>query len=325
MSGEPPRASTADPNPAITLPRGACDCHCHIFGPEGAYPTVALDGYQPPVGPLDAYLAMADGLGFERRVFIQPITYGRDNSCILDALRVVGSETARGIGGIPDNEVADATLVEWHRLGLRGLRVNYTPYKPYEAGFADAVLPDVTRAAALVRELGWVLDIMAPNWLTTELLPHLDRLRVPFTLGHFGKFPVRNGVEHPNFQTLLGTVRNGEGGCYVKIAAAYQVSDAPQFEDVEPLARALYEAAPARVIWGTDWPHIRHEQRGNARELLNLFVEWFPDADDQSQILAENPAELFGFSNAAAVADRSAIQPGATTQGRTTPTITTEQ
>lgn len=282
---------------AFKPPPGACDCHCHIFGREDAYPTVPLDGYSLPVGSLDSYLSMAAGLGFERRVFVQPVMYGADNACILDALRSVEPGTARGIGGIPEGRVRDATLAEWNDLGLRGVRVNYTPYMPYKAGFAGAVLPDIERAAALVRDLGWMLDIMTPNWLTFELLPHLDRMGVTYTLGHFGKFPARDGVGHPAFQTLLAFLRGGEGGCWVKLCAAYQISDEPGFGDTAPLARALYEAAPDRVIWGTDWPHIRHERQGDDVALLNLFGSWFPDSADRRRILAGNPARLFGFGD----------------------------
>jgi predicted TIM-barrel fold metal-dependent hydrolase len=280
----------------IALPPGSCDCHCHIFGPADRYPAVAPPGYALPTGSLDDYLAMAGRLGFERRVFVQPVTYGADSSVILDALRSLGSDTTRGIGGIPDRTPPDATLAEWHRLGLRGIRVNYTPYKPYEAGFGEAALPEVKRAAALVRDLGWMLDILAPNWLTMALLPHLDRMRVPFTLCHFGKFPARNGVGHADFQKLLGYVREGEGGCHVKIAAAYQVSERADCSDVAPLAEALYEAAPDRILWGTDWPHIRHEDRGDAAVLLKLFGAWFPDEADRRRILVDNPARLFGFA-----------------------------
>lgn len=285
-----------DTKSAFVIPKGACDCHCHIFGPEDQYPSVLPDGYSAPVGPLESYLEMADGLGFERRVFVQPVTYGADSSCILDALRMLGAETSRGIGGVPEGRVADATLAEWHRLGLRGLRVNYTPYKPYEAGFAEAVLPDVERAAALVRELGWMLDVMTPNWLTMELLPHLERMRVPFTLGHFGKFPARQGTDHPVFKRLLSHMRDGGEGTWMKLCAAYQASDEPDYCDVAPLARALYEVAPDRVIWGTDWPHIRHEAQGDATALLNHFGSWFPDSAERVQILATNPARLFGFA-----------------------------
>lgn len=280
----------------IALPPGACDCHCHIFGPADRYPAVVPPGYTLPAGSLDDYLTMAGKLGITRRVFVQPVTYGGDSSRILDALRALGSDTTRGIGGIPDRMPSDATLAEWHRLGLRGVRVNYTPYKPYEAGFTLSSLPEVERAASLVRELGWMLDILAPSWLTMELLPHLDRMRVPFTLCHFGKFPAGNGVGHPDFQKLLGYVRRGEGCCHVKIAAAYQVSELADCSDVAPLARALYEAAPDRILWGTDWPHIRHEDRGDAAALLSLFGAWFPDADDRRRILADNPARLYGFA-----------------------------
>ena len=283
--------------PAFALPSGACDCHCHIFGPADEYRSIPLDGYALPVGSLESYLAMAASLGFERRVFVQPVMYGGDSACILDALRKVGSDSARGIGGVPEKSVAEATLAEWHALGLRGVRMNYTPYKPYEAGFAESILPDIEYTAGLVRELGWMLDVMTPAWLTRDLLPHLDRMGVPFTLGHFGKFPAGEGVEHPDFQMLVSILRDGEGGCSVKLCAAYQVSDAPGFSDVAALAQALYEAAPDRVIWGTDWPHIRHEAYADTATLLDHFGKWFPDNSVRRKILVDNPARLFGFGN----------------------------
>lgn len=276
-------------------PPGACDCHCHIFGDPRQYATVALAGYASPIGPLDSYLAMASALGFERRVFVQPAMYGGDSSCILDALRRLGSEASRGIGGIPARPVPDAMLAEWHDLGIRGVRLNYTPYKPYEAGFAEAILPEVERAAALVRDVGWMLDVMTPYWLTMELLPCLDRMRITYTLGHFGKFPAVKGADHSLFKELVSRFANGQGRCWIKLCAAYQISDQPDFSDVAPIARALYEAAPGRVIWGTDWPHIRHEAVGNAGALLDLLAAWFPENAARQQILVDNPARLFDF------------------------------
>jgi predicted TIM-barrel fold metal-dependent hydrolase len=275
-------------------PPGACDCHCHIVGSPGQYATVALAGYTAPVAPLESYLAMASALGFERRVFVQPVIYGGDSRCIFDALRRLGSEASRGIGGMPGELPGDAALAEWHDLGIRGVRLNYTPYKPYEAGFTEAILSDVEQAAALVRDVGWVLDVLAPTWLTMELLPHLERMRITYTLGHFGKFPAANGTDHPVFRELLSRFADG-GCCWVKLCAAYQVSDEPDFSDVSPVARALYEAAPERVLWGTDWPHIRHEAVGDAGALLDLFGAWFPASVDRQRILVDNPARLFGF------------------------------
>jgi 2-pyrone-4,6-dicarboxylate lactonase len=279
--------------PKTVLPAGACDCHCHVFGPAERYKPVVTAGYTLPVGSPADYLETAGRLGLERRVFIQPITYGPDSSCILDAMRMIG-QSARGIGGIPEGKVADAALSDWHAAGLRGMRVNHTPYKPFEAGFADHALPEIERAAALTRELGWMLEILAPYWLVKALLPHLTRLRVPFSLCHFGKFPAALGTGHPEFHELVARFRDS-GNFWIKIAAAYQISARADLADVAPVAQALYAAAPDRVIWGTDWPHMRHEEQGDTAGLLDLFASWFPDESARRRILVDNPARLFGF------------------------------
>jgi predicted TIM-barrel fold metal-dependent hydrolase len=49
------------------------------------------------------------------------------------------------------------------------------------------------------------------------------------------------------------------------------------------------------VLWGTDWPHIRHEDRVDAAALMALFGAWFPEEADRRRILVDNPARLFGF------------------------------
>jgi predicted TIM-barrel fold metal-dependent hydrolase len=42
----------------------------------------------------------------------------------------------------------------------------------------------------------------------------------------------------------------------VKISGAYRASRlAPDYPDAALLAKALIEANPDRIAWGTDWPH----------------------------------------------------------------------
>jgi 2-pyrone-4,6-dicarboxylate lactonase len=69
-----------------TLPAGACDCHCHVFGPAARFPYAEPRSYTPADAQLAAYLAMLDRLGFDRGVLVQPSAYGRDNRAMLDAL-----------------------------------------------------------------------------------------------------------------------------------------------------------------------------------------------------------------------------------------------
>src|SRR5262249_42545622 len=68
------------------LPQGACDCHCHVFGPAARFPYAELRSYTPDDAPLAVYLALLDRLGFDRGVLVQLGAYGRDNRAMLDAL-----------------------------------------------------------------------------------------------------------------------------------------------------------------------------------------------------------------------------------------------
>ncbi len=80
--------SSHEGRPDFTSPPGGCDAHFHVFGPAGRYPYDQSDlRYAPPVAPVEDFLALSKMLGLERFVFVQPSAYGRDNRCMLDAMR----------------------------------------------------------------------------------------------------------------------------------------------------------------------------------------------------------------------------------------------
>ena len=60
------------------------------------------------------------------------------------------------------------------------------------------------------------------------------------------------------------------------------------------MARALIEAAPDRLIWGSDYPHLSFADKVGSVQLFNLLADWADDAA-RRKILVDNPAELFGF------------------------------
>ncbi len=59
------------------------------------------------------------------------------------------------------------------------------------------------------------------------------------------------------------------------------MSTAPNFEDVLPMARALIETAPDRLIWGSDFPHLSFEDKVGSIQLFNLLGKWAPDEADE--------------------------------------------
>jgi predicted TIM-barrel fold metal-dependent hydrolase len=61
------------------------------------------------------------------------------------------------------------------------------------------------------------------------------------------------------------------------------------------MARALIEAAPDRLIWGSDYPHLSFADKVGSVALWNLLGQWADDAT-RKRILVDNPQRLFGFS-----------------------------
>jgi 2-pyrone-4,6-dicarboxylate lactonase len=285
-------SSHHESEPEFRAPPFACDCHFHVFGSAERYPYGTDLRYAPPLAPLDDYLALARRLGIERMVFVQPSAYGRDNACMLDAMREVPG--CRGIVDV-DESVPDVEIEALHAAGVRGVRINMSPVKPLEAGFAARLLPRIERLDARCAEIGWHLDFLLPGWLTEELMGTLRRLRVDFTLAHMGMFLARDGVNQPGFQQLLDLLRHGEGRCWVKLTGVYRMSVAPGFTDGGPMAQALIEAAPDRIIWGSDYPHLSFADKVESIKLFNLFGQWVPDEVTRHKILVDNPGRLYDF------------------------------
>jgi predicted TIM-barrel fold metal-dependent hydrolase len=286
-----------EPAPAFRAPPQACDAHFHVFGPAERYPHGGVNEnlrYAPPLAPLSDYLALARHLLIERFVFVQPSAYGRDNACMLDAMREVGIARCRGIVDV-DADAPDALLAEMHALGVRGVRINVSPVKPPEPGFSETMRPRIERLDARCAELGWHLDVLAPGWLTEELLPIFAKMRCAFSLAHMGMFRADAGPTQRGFRKLLDLLRHGDGRAFVKLTGTYRMATPPTFADAAAMARALIEAAPDRLIWGSDYPHLSFADKVGSVQLFNLLADW-ADAPMRQRILVDNPAVLFGFS-----------------------------
>ena len=55
------------------------------------------------------------------------------------------------------------------------------------------------------------------------------------------------------------------------------------------------QAAPERLVWGSDWPHPSEKVKPDDALLVDLLVVWVPDAATRNRILVDNPAKLYGF------------------------------
>lgn len=80
----PPLASPS--RPRYALPPGACDTHCHVFGPADVFPYAEGRSYTPPDAPQSRLAALHAHLGIRRAVVVQANCHGADHAALLDAL-----------------------------------------------------------------------------------------------------------------------------------------------------------------------------------------------------------------------------------------------
>jgi predicted TIM-barrel fold metal-dependent hydrolase len=131
---------------------------------------------------------------------------------------------------------------------------------------------------------------------------------VPIVLDAFGW--AEGGIDEDGVSAVLSLLRTGRA--YVKLAEPYKLSkERPNFPDLVPLVRALLNANPERLLWGSGWPYLASPPPGRdnhkvlpdrpieAEHLLALFAKWVPDAATRRVILVDNPARLYGFNGPA--------------------------
>ena len=82
--------------------------------------------------------------------------------------------------------------------------------------------------------------------------------------------------------------------CWIKVTGSERISF-PPYDEAIPIARRLVEAAPDRVLWGTDFPHPNATHEADEAELVDLIPKFAPDPEVQRKLLVDNPARLYGF------------------------------
>lgn len=268
------------------VPALSCDAHAHVVSPDfDKYPLISNRTYTPVPASEEKYLNMLSQLGMQRGVLVQISTYGTDNRYMLKTLMRHPKEL-RGIA-VVDKSISRAELQEMHDQGVRGVRINTL----FKGGIG---YDQVEAIADLIGPFGWHLQFLMSVRDLPELMPIFSRLPVPGVVDHIGYVQTSSSIDGPEFQALCQLVQ--ESGWWVKLSGAYRMG-APldQLEETTPFARQLFELAPGRMVWGSDWPHVHVNPMPDTGMLLNLLRSWIPNKQDLYRVLVENPARLYDF------------------------------
>ena len=280
-----------DPNPRkpdFELPSGACDAHCHVFGPSEIFPYHPQRSYTPPDAPRQTLKQLHDFLGIERAVIVQASCHGPDNTAMLDAIAHSDGKY-RGVCHI-DTETSEQDLQDLHEGGVRGVRFNFVKHL---GGAPD--LNFLKRTVDIVRGFGWHLVL---HFDAADLLEYKDllkQLNIRIVIDHMGRPKAENGIGQKPFQILLEFMK--DENYWVKVCGLERISaNGKPFHDGIPFAQELLKVAPDRAIWGTDFPHPNISgDMPNDGDLVDLLALFAPDETLRQKILVDNPARLYEF------------------------------
>jgi predicted TIM-barrel fold metal-dependent hydrolase len=272
--------------PRFTLPPSTTDAHCHVFGPGARFPYAPNRRYTPEDAPKEMLAALHAHLGIERAVIVQASCHGTDNRAMLDCI-ASDPKRYRGVA-IVDDGFGEADYDRLDAGGVRGVRFNFVKHL---GGAPDMAV--FNRVIDRIKGRGWhvVLHLDAPS--IVPLAPMIRALPLPFVIDHMGRVPAAAGVDQPGLRALLELAKLPN--CWIKVCGAERISMPPYAEAV-PIAHAIVEAAPERVLWGTDFPHPNATHAADEADLVDLVPQFAATPLAQQRLLVDNPARLYDFA-----------------------------
>jgi len=262
-------------------PVPAVDCHAHVFSRDAK--AIAGARYRPAyAATLEAWQGHWATAALTHGVLVQPSFFGTDNGEMLRAL-ALDRERLRGVA-LVDPSFDGGALARLDEGGVRALRFNL-----YGLGAAVA-----TRFESEWRELlgrcarmGWHLEVFTDPGVAPAVARALEPIAIDVVFDHFAApDPARIAS---TYEALASLARSRTVWC--KLSAPYRLGGA----DPVACARWALDAIGRRnIVWGSDWPFTRHEERqtyGRARGDLESWCG--PRVDD---ILWDNAARLYRFA-----------------------------
>ncbi|UZF94708.1 amidohydrolase family protein [Bosea sp. NBC_00550] len=275
--------------PKSPLPALACDSQFHVLGPAERYPVRPGAVYEMPSASIETALAMHATLGISRGVVVQPTTYGADHSVTLDGLALAGPNYRGCANAAVFQDRGDAYLAKLDAAGVKGARFT-------RAGLGIGMSEtEFERALARIRELGWYVKVQPEVEGIIGNIAPFEALDLPLVLDHMGRPDPARGKDDPSLAKILQLLKRDTVWVMLSLTEKISRAGAP-WDDVIPTVEALLEAAPDRIIWGSDWPHpVSVRQPPNEGDLLDFLFRAVPDEALRRAVLVDNPARLFGF------------------------------
>jgi len=270
----------------FAIPRGACDCHVHVFGDAAIFPFAEKRIYTPPQASVEQLLELQRDLHLDRVVVVQPSVYGADNACTSDAA---------------------------HRFGGDGTRRHSR--RATQSGNQYRGTLRSSRCQSVARHHG-----RTNSWLglaCADLYPHIgdrgsqESPRPNAVSGGCGPFrprqsgarcdasglcrPARTGQIGSRLCQNLGRLSRVGTGARLCRGGAARAGAGRRQSRPNRLGHRLATFPNSDYGRGKPLSEISPPFPIDDGLLLNQLPKWVPDAALRKKILVDNPARLYGF------------------------------
>ena len=199
----------------------------------------------------------------------------------------------------PPEAVAPQYLALLAHLGLgHGVLVHPSAYGEDHALLLHALAAHDNLRGVVVVQPGSRLALSglhAELWTDIQALPgiaaELKALPVPVVIDHMGGFDVEAGIDALGFRVLLELLASGR--TWVKLCAYRNLLNAPDWQAGRAFQQKMVETNPERLVWVSDWPHLRVAPAPDTAALLAMFKDWTGNEEAARQVLEANPAVLY--------------------------------
>ncbi|MDW6093541.1 amidohydrolase family protein [Vibrio rhizosphaerae] len=253
------------------------DSHTHVWSDK--CPLTPERRYTPAYSrSSEDLLAQMKVAGVNRAVLVQPSFLGTDNRYLLQQLGCY-PEIFRGVV-VVDRHIQEADFAPMVAKGVTGVRLNIIG----STVSGRQLVQEHQHLIQLLNKFDCHLEIQSHNDHWVELLPALMQTGVTVVVDHFGR-PDSN--RSAGFQAVLNHLNSGK--LWVKLSGEYRFAAAPI-----PLATALLNHRPDRLVWGSDYPWTQHEAGRRYQDCFTQLAQWTSHQYLEA-IRADNPARLFKF------------------------------
>jgi predicted TIM-barrel fold metal-dependent hydrolase len=272
-------AAQLPPSSAVT----AIDCHAHVFlrtlqWAAGARFNPAYDASG------DIYQAILNAFGISHAVLPQVSALGHDDSYLMQVVSQSGGRL-KAAPWLAETTTYDEmqALKAQGAVGIRLPLLEY-PIPDFSTGRAREFVD-----AAVATGLNFDLYVEVAR--LEQLLRPLVDAGARVVVAHCGLPAHKIGIEERGFTAMLDLAASRR--VWVKLSGVDRIGEPTWHAAADVLRERL---GLARLVWGSDWPYTRIENKANYLHAYNAITTYLRTPADRDAVLRDTPKALYHFA-----------------------------